>query len=115
MHIFQILEELMWNAYSYNIIILQVLEEEKLAENAERLGHILRTELATLPKDIVSIVRGKGLLNAIVINPGKPMKKKSFNIVTCAYDKKRQSTITHIQLSTPAQYAYRSPENKIVK
>ncbi|KAI8792889.1 ornithine aminotransferase, mitochondrial [Biomphalaria glabrata] len=49
---------------------LQVLEEEQLAENAERLGNILRQELNKLPKNIVSIVRGKGLLNAIVINPG---------------------------------------------
>ncbi|ESO82732.1 hypothetical protein LOTGIDRAFT_184502 [Lottia gigantea] len=48
---------------------LEVLEEEKLAENAERLGEVLRKELSTLPKDIVSVVRGKGLLNAIVINP----------------------------------------------
>ena len=45
--------------------------EEKLSENAERLGHILRKELSTLPKDVVSIVRGKGLLNAIVINPSE--------------------------------------------
>ncbi|XP_005091135.1 ornithine aminotransferase, mitochondrial isoform X1 [Aplysia californica] len=49
---------------------LKVLEEEKLAENAERLGQILRTELSKLPKDIVSVVRGKGLLDAIVINVG---------------------------------------------
>uniref|UniRef100_A0A2C9JJQ0 Ornithine aminotransferase n=1 Tax=Biomphalaria glabrata TaxID=6526 RepID=A0A2C9JJQ0_BIOGL len=49
---------------------LKVLEEEQLAENAERLGNILRQELNKLPKNIVSIVRGKGLLNAIVINPG---------------------------------------------
>lgn len=48
---------------------LKVLEEEKMAENAERLGHVLRSELSKLPKEVVSIVRGKGLLNAIVINP----------------------------------------------
>ncbi|KAH3708120.1 ornithine aminotransferase, mitochondrial-like isoform X2 [Dreissena polymorpha] len=47
---------------------LKVLEEEKLAENAERLGKILRASLNTLPKDRVKIVRGKGLLNAIVID-----------------------------------------------
>lgn len=47
---------------------LQVLEEENLANNAEKLGEILRRELQKLPKDIVSVVRGKGLLNAIVIN-----------------------------------------------
>ncbi|GFS09409.1 ornithine aminotransferase, mitochondrial [Elysia marginata] len=49
---------------------LKVIEEEKLAEHAERLGKILRSELSKLPKDVVSIVRGKGLLDAIVINMG---------------------------------------------
>lgn len=48
---------------------LDVLEEERLAENADRLGAILRAELGKLPTDRVSLVRGKGLLNAIVINP----------------------------------------------
>lgn len=46
---------------------LKVLEEEKLAENADRLGRIFRDELSRLPADIVTTVRGKGLLNAIVI------------------------------------------------
>ncbi|XP_065360185.1 ornithine aminotransferase, mitochondrial [Calliphora vicina] len=47
---------------------LEVLQEEKLAENADKMGALLRKELSSLPKEIVSIVRGKGLLNAIVIN-----------------------------------------------
>jgi ornithine--oxo-acid transaminase len=47
---------------------LKVIQEEKLTENSERLGKILRDELNKLPKDIVVTVRGKGLLNAIVIN-----------------------------------------------
>ena len=53
-------------------ILLKVVQEENLADNAERLGIILREELNKLPKDIVTTVRGKGLLNAIVIkdNPG---------------------------------------------
>ena len=46
----------------------QVVREEKLAENAERLGKILRAELQNLNPDIVTQVRGKGLLNAIIIN-----------------------------------------------
>ncbi|XP_061180036.1 ornithine aminotransferase, mitochondrial-like [Saccostrea echinata] len=50
------------------IAALEVLLEEKLADNAERLGKVLRSELAKLPKEKVKIVRGKGLLNAIVIN-----------------------------------------------
>lgn len=51
---------------------LQVLEDEKLAENADRLGELFRNELRKqLPEDVVPTVRGKGLLNAIVIDPGK--------------------------------------------
>lgn len=47
---------------------LRVLEEERLAENAERLGYVLRGELDKLPREVVTLVRGKGLLNAVVIN-----------------------------------------------
>lgn len=46
-----------------------MIVDEKLAEKADRMGHILREELSVMPADIVSVVRGKGLLNAIVINP----------------------------------------------
>ncbi|KAK2866737.1 hypothetical protein Q7C36_002793 [Tachysurus vachellii] len=53
------------------IAALQVMEEEKLAENAEKMGKILRAELNKLPKEIVTVVRGKGLLNAIVIKETK--------------------------------------------
>ena len=53
------------------VLNIQVLEEEKLAENSEKMGEILRRELRTLSEDVVSLVRGKGLLNAIVINPSK--------------------------------------------
>ncbi|CAM1341232.1 ornithine--oxo-acid transaminase [Tenacibaculum aestuarii] len=52
------------------IAALEVVKEEKLAENAERLGKIFREELAEFAKenDLVILVRGKGLLNAVVIN-----------------------------------------------
>ncbi|XP_008592498.1 PREDICTED: ornithine aminotransferase, mitochondrial isoform X2 [Galeopterus variegatus] len=53
------------------IAALEVLEEENLAENADRMGTILRKELMKLPSDIVTAVRGKGLLNAIVIRETK--------------------------------------------
>ncbi|MFH4973313.1 hypothetical protein AB6A40_000022 [Gnathostoma spinigerum] len=48
---------------------LKILIEEKLPENAVRMGAILMEELNKLPKEIVTTVRGKGLLCAIVINP----------------------------------------------
>ncbi len=46
---------------------LQVLKEEQMAENADAMGDLLRSELNKLQSPYISIVRGKGLLNAIVI------------------------------------------------
>lgn len=52
------------------IASLEVVKNEKLAENADRLGKIFRAEMEKLVAEfpIVKLVRGKGLLNAIVIN-----------------------------------------------
>ena len=49
---------------------LKVIEDENLAQNAERLGVIFREQMNILKKEnnLVRLVRGKGLLNAIVIN-----------------------------------------------
>ena len=49
---------------------LEVVEEEKLVENAYRLGETFRERMGNLVQksDFVKLVRGKGLLNAIVIN-----------------------------------------------
>ncbi|MBN3036160.1 MAG: ornithine--oxo-acid transaminase [Bacteroidales bacterium] len=51
------------------IAALEVIREEKLAENAERLGEIFRREMRSIPSPMIELVRGKGLLNAIVIRP----------------------------------------------
>ncbi|WP_264530732.1 ornithine--oxo-acid transaminase [Flavobacterium sp. N502540] len=55
------------------IAALEVIKEENLAENAERLGVILRKGLNEIAErnDLITLVRGKGLLNAIVINCGE--------------------------------------------
>lgn len=55
------------------IAALEVVKEEKLAENAERLGIILRKGLNEIAErnNLITLVRGKGLLNAIVINSGE--------------------------------------------
>lgn len=52
------------------IAALEVIKEEKLAENAERLGVILRKGLNEIAakNSLIKLVRGKGLLNAIVID-----------------------------------------------
>ena len=48
---------------------LQVIIDEGLAERAERLGKTLRKELNKIDTEMITLVRGKGLLNAIVIKP----------------------------------------------
>jgi len=51
------------------IAALEVVRNEKLAENADRLGKIFRDELDSIPSEMIQNVRGKGLLNAVVIAP----------------------------------------------
>ena len=55
---------------------LQVVKDEKLAENAQKLGKIFRARMQDLVEksDLVTLVRGKGLLNAIVINDDEESK-----------------------------------------
>jgi ornithine--oxo-acid transaminase len=58
------------------IAALKVLKEEKLSENAGKLGNYFREEVQKIVDEleIVKLVRGKGLLNAIVIKPTKSGK-----------------------------------------
>lgn len=48
---------------------LEVVRDEKLSERAMELGEILRERLKAIKSDMITLVRGKGLLNAIVIKP----------------------------------------------
>ncbi len=56
-------------ACAVTMTALDVLQDEKLAENSFYLGNILREELNKLNKNLVTTVRGKGLFNAIIIKP----------------------------------------------
>jgi len=51
------------------IAALEVVKNEKLAEKAEYLGKIFRDEFKGIKSDMIELVRGKGLLNAVVIRP----------------------------------------------
>lgn len=53
------------------IAALDVLVSEKLAENAEAMGKKLRAELKQMPQEVVTDVRGVGLMNAIQVNASK--------------------------------------------
>ena len=51
---------------------LEVLKSERMAENAEKMGERLRLGLANLNSPFITTIRGKGLLNAIVIKHEHP-------------------------------------------
>jgi ornithine--oxo-acid transaminase len=63
------------------VAALQVIKDEKLAENAERLGIVFRNRMTAFMKksSMIKLVRGKGLLNAIVIND-TPESDTAWNI-----------------------------------
>lgn len=63
------------------IAALDVVEEEKLSERAEELGILFRSEIEKLIEktDLITKVRGKGLLNAILIND-TPESKTAWNL-----------------------------------
>jgi len=51
------------------VAALEVIKEEKLAEKAEYLGKIFREEIKKIQSEMIELVRGKGLLNAVIIKP----------------------------------------------
>ena len=52
-----------------SIAALEVIKEEKLTERAEYLGKIFREEIMKIKSPMIEKVRGKGLLNAVIIKP----------------------------------------------
>jgi ornithine--oxo-acid transaminase len=48
---------------------LEVVRDENLAENADAMGQIFRDRMRAIDSPLITLVRGKGLLNAIVIDP----------------------------------------------
>jgi ornithine--oxo-acid transaminase len=51
---------------------IRILEEENMVENAVMMGDLLRSEIMALKSPLIELVRGKGLLNAIVIRHSDP-------------------------------------------
>ncbi|MCF8371473.1 MAG: ornithine--oxo-acid transaminase [Bacteroidales bacterium] len=51
------------------IAALDVIKDEKLEENSEKMGQIFREEFKSIKSDMIELVRGKGLLNAVIIRP----------------------------------------------
>ncbi len=51
------------------IASLEVIRDEKLADNADKMGKLFRQEVEKIKSPMIQLVRGKGLLNAVVIKP----------------------------------------------
>lgn len=60
------------------VAALEVVKDEKLAERAEFLGNIFRDEMRKIDSPMIELVRGKGLLNAVVIKP--TMGKEAWDV-----------------------------------
>ncbi|ORX92220.1 ornithine aminotransferase [Basidiobolus meristosporus CBS 931.73] len=83
---------------------LEVVKEEGLVERAERLGEIFRKELRNLNSPIVSCVRGRGLLNAIVIDQEKAAPKTAWHLCLLLKERGLLAKPTHeniIRLAPP--------------
>lgn len=51
------------------VAALQVVKDENLAGRAEKLGKLFREEMRKIDSEMIELVRGKGLLNAIIVRP----------------------------------------------
>lgn len=61
-------------ACAVGMAALDVVRDEKLAENADHMGKIFRSEVAKIEHKMIKKVRGKGLLNAVVTEPSGDVK-----------------------------------------
>lgn len=68
-------------AAAVGIAALEVVRDEKLAQNSRRLGKIFRTEMTKLAgeSNLIKSVRGRGLLNAVLIND-TPESETAWNL-----------------------------------
>jgi ornithine--oxo-acid transaminase len=75
---------------------LKVVKEESLSEKAEELGQIFRSRMQQMvdKSDIASLVRGKGLLNAVVINDS-PGSSTAWDICLALRDEGLLAKPTH--------------------
>lgn len=74
---------------------LEIVRDEKLAENAEKMGAIFRDRMRAIDSDLVLTTRGKGLLNAIDIKPFGD-GKTAYDICLMLRDKGLLAKQTHV-------------------
>ncbi|KAI9772392.1 MAG: ornithine aminotransferase [Geoglossum umbratile] len=83
---------------------LEIVNEENMIENAERLGHVFRDGLRDMQSPVVATIRGKGLFNAIVIDERKAGGHTAWDLCTIFKEKGLLAKPTHqntIRLTPP--------------
>jgi len=78
-----------------SIRALEIMEEEKLTENAEKLGNIFRDGLAAFKSPIIKTIRGKGLLNAVVIDESAASGRTAWDLCMLLKEKGLLAKPTH--------------------
>ncbi|KNG86192.1 ornithine aminotransferase [Aspergillus nomiae NRRL 13137] len=83
---------------------LEVVKEEQMVERAEKLGHVFRDGLKAINSPMIQTVRGKGLLNAIVIDESKTNGHSAWDLCMLMKEKGLLAKPTHeniIRLAPP--------------
>jgi len=83
---------------------LEIVEEENMVANAQRLGQIFRDGLTNLNNPMIKLVRGKGLLNAIIIDESKTGGRSAWDLCLIMAQKGLLAKPTHqniIRLAPP--------------
>ncbi|KKY17893.1 putative l-ornithine aminotransferase [Diplodia seriata] len=83
---------------------LEIIQEENMVERAEKLGNVFREGLKNLKNPMISLVRGKGLLNAIVIDESKTNGHSAWDLCMLFKEKGLLAKPTHqniIRLAPP--------------
>ncbi|KAK8089459.1 ornithine-oxo-acid transaminase [Apiospora hydei] len=78
-----------------SIRALEIMEEEQLTEKAEKLGNVFRESLAAFKSPVVKTIRGKGLLNAVVIDESKTNGHSAWDLCLLLKDKGLLAKPTH--------------------
>ena len=88
-------------ACAVGMAALDVVRDEKLAENADRMGKIFRSEVAKINHKMIKKVRGKGLLNAVVTEPSGNIKAWDICVMLKEMGLLAKPTHEHIIRFTP--------------
>ncbi|KAH6654409.1 ornithine-oxo-acid transaminase [Truncatella angustata] len=78
-----------------SIRALEIMEEEQLTQKAEKLGNLFRESLAAFNSPIVQLIRGKGLLNAVVIDESQTNGHSAWDLCLLLKEKGLLAKPTH--------------------